>query len=256
MFTLGSLPRARAELLYTGDTEEHGKALDSGSIWLQLVTQPARLKRFGGLVTLCTSFRRAHAIGKFGGRLPRSPPLIWSGCRKGALERAGVQPQQVEETIFGNARRRGRPESGAADSIRAASLRSSAYTVNKACASALSPLRWHSMRCHRQPGVRAAAEPIDVAASLLFEARAGISSGQSGTGRWHVSRRIFLSMAKMLMARRPRFSPRSTDFARRAGSVRAGVAAARRGGAIQRTIRRRNCSGHHRGKKAQPFLAR
>src|SRR5258708_7143661 len=58
---------------------------------------------------------------------------------KAALERAGVQPQQVEETIFGNARQAG----GGPNPARQISIRSGvpqevpAYTVNKACASGI-----------------------------------------------------------------------------------------------------------------------
>src|ERR1700720_18305 len=56
-----------------------------------------------------------------------------------ALERAGVKPQQVEETIFGNARQAG----GGPNPARQISIRSGipqevpAYTVNKACASGI-----------------------------------------------------------------------------------------------------------------------
>src|SRR6202047_5537655 len=56
-----------------------------------------------------------------------------------ALERAGVQPQQVKEAIFGNARQAG----GGPDPARQVSIRSGvpqevpAYTVNKACASGI-----------------------------------------------------------------------------------------------------------------------
>jgi acetyl-CoA C-acetyltransferase len=58
---------------------------------------------------------------------------------KGALERAGVHPEQAEETIFGNARQAG----GGPNVARQISVRSGvpqevpAYTVNKACASGL-----------------------------------------------------------------------------------------------------------------------
>src|SRR4029434_8820773 len=58
---------------------------------------------------------------------------------KAAMERAGVQPQQAEETIFGNARQAG----GGPNPSRQISIRSgvpqevAAYTVNKACASGL-----------------------------------------------------------------------------------------------------------------------
>src|SRR5438874_10792336 len=58
---------------------------------------------------------------------------------KAAIERAGVRPEQVEETIFGNARQAG----GGPNPARQISVRSgvpkevSAYTVNKACASGM-----------------------------------------------------------------------------------------------------------------------
>src|SRR5437660_1305838 len=58
---------------------------------------------------------------------------------KAAMERAGVQPPQIEETIFGNARQAG----GGPNPARQISVRSGiprevpAYTVNKACASGM-----------------------------------------------------------------------------------------------------------------------
>src|SRR5664279_3924403 len=58
---------------------------------------------------------------------------------KAALERAGVEPHHVEETIFGNARQAG----GGPNPARQISIRSEvprevpAYTVNKACASGI-----------------------------------------------------------------------------------------------------------------------
>jgi acetyl-CoA C-acetyltransferase len=58
---------------------------------------------------------------------------------EGALKRAGVEPQQVEEVIFGNARQAG----GGPNPARQISIRSGvpqevpAYTVNKACASGI-----------------------------------------------------------------------------------------------------------------------
>jgi acetyl-CoA C-acetyltransferase len=58
---------------------------------------------------------------------------------KAAMERAGVQPEQIEETIFGNARQAG----GGPNPARQISIGSGvpqevpAYTVNKACASGM-----------------------------------------------------------------------------------------------------------------------
>src|SRR3979409_787472 len=58
---------------------------------------------------------------------------------KAAMEQGGIQPEQVEETIFGNARQAG----GGPNPARQISIRSGvpqqvpAFTVNKACASGL-----------------------------------------------------------------------------------------------------------------------
>src|SRR5947209_8600878 len=58
---------------------------------------------------------------------------------KAAMERAGIRPDQVEETIFGNARQAG----GGPNVARQISIRSGvpeevpAFTVNKACASGM-----------------------------------------------------------------------------------------------------------------------
>lgn len=79
-------------------------------------------------------------IGKFGGSLASQTAAdLGVVAAKAALERAGVQPQQVEETIFGNARQAG----GGPNPARQISIRSGvpqevpAYTVNKACASGI-----------------------------------------------------------------------------------------------------------------------
>ena len=79
-------------------------------------------------------------IGKFGGSLASfSAADMGVVAAKAALERAGVEPQQVEETIFGNARQAG----GGPNPARQISIRSGvpqevpAYTVNKACASGM-----------------------------------------------------------------------------------------------------------------------
>src|SRR5271157_5607077 len=79
-------------------------------------------------------------IGKFGGSLASlSAADMGVVAAKAALERAGVQPGQVEETIFGNARQAGGgPNPGRQISIRSAVPQEvSAYTVNKACASGI-----------------------------------------------------------------------------------------------------------------------
>src|ERR1019366_8707514 len=79
-------------------------------------------------------------IGKFGGSLASlSAADMGVVAAKAALERAVVQPEQVEETIFGNARQAG----GGPNPARQISIRRGipqevpAYTVNKACASGI-----------------------------------------------------------------------------------------------------------------------
>ena len=79
-------------------------------------------------------------IGKFGGKLAHlTSPDLGVVAAKAALERAGVQPDQVEETIFGSARQAGNgPNPARQISIRAGVPKElSAYTVNKACASGM-----------------------------------------------------------------------------------------------------------------------
>jgi acetyl-CoA C-acetyltransferase len=79
-------------------------------------------------------------IGKFGGSLAHMTAADMGVVAvKSALERAGVSPAQVEETIIGNARQAG----GGPNVARQISIRSGvpetvpAYTVNQACASGL-----------------------------------------------------------------------------------------------------------------------
>jgi acetyl-CoA C-acetyltransferase len=79
-------------------------------------------------------------IGKFGGSMASLTAAdIGVVAAQAAIERAGVRPDQVEETIFGNARQAG----GGPNPARQISIRSGipqevpAYTVNKACASGL-----------------------------------------------------------------------------------------------------------------------
>src|SRR5580704_4843840 len=79
-------------------------------------------------------------IGKFGGSLASLTAAdMGVVAAKAAMERAGIQSEQVEETIFGNARQAG----GGPNVARQISIRSGvpqevpAFTVNKACASGL-----------------------------------------------------------------------------------------------------------------------
>jgi acetyl-CoA C-acetyltransferase len=79
-------------------------------------------------------------IGKFGGSLaPLTGADMGVVAAKAAIERARVRPEQVDETIFGNARQAG----GGPNPARQISVRSGipqavpAFTVNKACASGM-----------------------------------------------------------------------------------------------------------------------
>ena len=79
-------------------------------------------------------------IGKFGGSLASMTAAdMGVVAAKGAIERAGIRPEQIEETIIGNARQAG----GGPNPARQISIRSGvpqevpAYTVNKACASGI-----------------------------------------------------------------------------------------------------------------------
>jgi acetyl-CoA C-acetyltransferase len=79
-------------------------------------------------------------IGKFGGSLASQTAAdMGVVAATAAIERAGVRPDQIEETIFGNARQAG----GGPNPARQISVRSGvpqevpAFTVNKACASGM-----------------------------------------------------------------------------------------------------------------------
>src|SRR3954471_13427680 len=79
-------------------------------------------------------------IGKFGGSLASLTAAdMGVAAAKAAMERAAVRPDQIEETIFGNARQAG----GGPNPARQISIRSGipqetpAFTVNNACASGM-----------------------------------------------------------------------------------------------------------------------
>src|SRR5436305_8970175 len=79
-------------------------------------------------------------IGKFGGKLAHlTSPDLGVVAAKAALERAGVQPEQVEETIFGSARQAGNgPNPARQISVRSGVPKAvPAFTVNQACASGM-----------------------------------------------------------------------------------------------------------------------
>ena len=79
-------------------------------------------------------------IGKFGGALlPLSAVDLGVAAAIAALERAGISPDDVEETVFGHARQAGTGPNPARQVSMGAGVpeASPAYTVNQACASGL-----------------------------------------------------------------------------------------------------------------------
>lgn len=100
----------------------------------------ARLKLGGCLQEVFILSAVRTPIGKFGGSLAGMTAAdMGVVAAKAAMERAGVQPGQIGETIFGNARQAG----GGPNVARQISVRSGvpkevpAYTVNMACASGM-----------------------------------------------------------------------------------------------------------------------
>jgi acetyl-CoA C-acetyltransferase len=97
---------------------------------------------FGGMTLQAVYILSAvrTPIGKFGGSLASLTAAdMGVVAAKAAIERAGVHPDHIDETIFGNARQAG----GGPNPARQISLRSGvpqqspAFTVNKACASGM-----------------------------------------------------------------------------------------------------------------------
>ncbi len=144
-------------------------------------------------------------IGKFGGSLA-SLTSADLGClaAKAALERAGVHPEQIEETIFGSARQAG----GGPNPARQISVRSgipqeaSAYTVNKACASgmkaislAFQEIAAGTMDCLLAGGT----ESMSRVPYLLTNARWGYRLGNQDVVDGMYQDGFFCPLAKMLM---------------------------------------------------------
>jgi len=97
---------------------------------------------FGGMTLQAVYILSAvrTPIGKFGGSLASLTAAdMGVVAAKTAIERAGMHPDQIDETIFGNARQAG----GGPNPARQISIRSGvpqeapAFTVNKACASGM-----------------------------------------------------------------------------------------------------------------------
>ena len=194
-------------------------------------------------------------IGKFGGSLASLTAAdMGVVAAKAAMERAGVQPDQVEETIFGNARQAG----GGPNPARQISIRSGvpesvpAFTVNMACASGMKSLALAAreiadgnLDCVLAGGTESMSR-----LPYYVEARWGFRLGNQELVDGMYRDGFFCPMAKMVMGETAEAACRAIqDFARGAGRIRALLAEAGRAGAEDESVRERNCAGHDRKQK-------
>jgi acetyl-CoA C-acetyltransferase len=143
-------------------------------------------------------------IGKFGGSLASLTAAdVGVVAAKAAMERAGIQPEQVEETIFGNARQAG----GGPNPARQISIRSGvpqevpAFTVNKACASGLKSiaLAYQSILLGDATCILAGGTESMSRVPYYLEARWGYRLGNQDLVDGMYRDGFFCPMAKMVM---------------------------------------------------------
>ena len=143
-------------------------------------------------------------IGKFGGSLASLTAAdMGVVAAKTAMERAGIQPEQVEETIFGNARQAG----GGPNPARQISIRSGvpqeapAFTVNKACASGMKSiaLAYHAILLGDASCILAGGTESMSRLPYYLEARWGYRLGNQELVDGMYRDGFFCPMAKMLM---------------------------------------------------------
>jgi len=144
-------------------------------------------------------------IGKFGGSLASMTAAdMGVVAARAAIERAGIHPKQVEETIFGNARQAG----GGPNPARQISVRSGvpqevpAYTVNKACASGMKSiaLGYHEIAAGNQECVLAGGtESMSRLPYYLDGARWGFRLGNQPLVDGMYRDGFFCPLAKMVM---------------------------------------------------------
>jgi acetyl-CoA C-acetyltransferase len=144
-------------------------------------------------------------IGKFGGSLASLTAAdMGVVAAKAAMERAGVRPEQVEETIFGNARQAG----GGPNPARQISVRSGvpqevpAFTVNKACASGMKSiaLAYQAIALGDASCILAGGtESMSRVPYLLDQARWGYRLGNQDLVDGMYRDGFFCPLAKMLM---------------------------------------------------------
>ena len=200
-------------------------------------------------------------IGKFGGSLSSLTAAdMGVVAAKAAMERAEIRPEQVEETIFGNARQAG----GGPNPARQISVRSGvpqevpAYTVNKACASGMKSIALGyqaillgDCECMLAGGT----ESMSRLPYYLDGARWGYRLGNQELVDGMYRDGFFCPLAKMVMgetaevlAEQYRISREEQDqFALPSQHARGARQA-------ERTIRGRNCPGHDRRQERRDYL--
>jgi acetyl-CoA C-acetyltransferase len=143
-------------------------------------------------------------IGKFGGALSSLTAAdMGVVAAKAALERAEIQPEQVEETIIGNARQAG----GGPNPARQISIRSGvpqevpAFTVNKACASGMKSiaLAYQSILLGDASCILAGGTESMSRVPYYLEARWGFRMGNQQLVDGMYRDGFFCPMAKMVM---------------------------------------------------------
>jgi acetyl-CoA C-acetyltransferase len=143
-------------------------------------------------------------IGKFGGSLASLTAAdMGVVAAKAAIERAGIQPEQVDETIFGNARQAG----GGPNVARQISIRSGvpqevpAFTVNKACASGMKSiaLAYQSILLGDASCILAGGTESMSRVPYYLEARWGYRLGNQELVDGMYRDGFFCPMAKMVM---------------------------------------------------------
>jgi acetyl-CoA C-acetyltransferase len=143
-------------------------------------------------------------IGKFGGSLASLTATdMGVVAATAAIERAGIQPDQIEEAIFGNARQAG----GGPNPARQISIRSGvpqevpAFTVNKACASGMKSiaLAYQSILLGDANCILAGGTESMSRVPYYLEARFGYRLGNQDLVDGMYRDGFFCPMAKMVM---------------------------------------------------------
>jgi len=122
-------------------------------------------------------------MGKFGGSFAAlSAPDLGEVAARAALTRAGITPDDVDETIMGNARSAGVGPNPARQIAHRAGVPDSspAYTINMACGSGLRAIlsAWQSIACgDREVVLAGGAEAMSAVPYLLEGARFGYKMG-------------------------------------------------------------------------------